>query len=52
MRHRLSHFPYQELNSDWLDTVIAVGKTEEAFLAEEKLLKDFREEAKSKNQLK
>jgi hypothetical protein len=52
MRHRLSHFPHQELDSDWLNTVIAVGKMEEVFLAEEKLLRDFREEAKPKNQLK
>jgi hypothetical protein len=32
--------------------VIAVGKREEAFLVEEKLLWDFREEVKPKNQLK
>jgi hypothetical protein len=32
--------------------VIAVRKMEEAFLAEETLLRDFREEAKPKNQLK
>jgi hypothetical protein len=32
--------------------VIGVRKTEEAFLAEEKLLRNFREEAKPKNQLK
>jgi hypothetical protein len=40
------------LDSDWLDTVIAVENKKEVFLAEEKLLKKFREEVKPKNQLK
>src|SRR6266849_6430942 len=52
MRHRLSQFPELALNQDWLDAVITVGKKEESFEAEEKLLKGFKEEAKPSKQLK
>jgi hypothetical protein len=52
MRHRLSQFPELDLDQDWLDAVITVGKKEESFEAEEKLLKGFKEEAKPSKQLK
>jgi hypothetical protein len=52
MRHRLSQFPDLDLDQDWLDAVITVGKKEESFEAEEKLLKGFKEEAKPSKQLK
>ena len=44
MRHRLSQFPEQELGQDWMEAVITVGKKEQAFEAEEKLLKQHRTE--------
>jgi hypothetical protein len=52
MRHRLSQFPELDLDQDLLDAVITVGKMEESFEAEEKLLKGFKEEAKPSKQLK
>jgi len=31
MRHRLSQFPELDLDQDWLDAVVTVGKKEESF---------------------
>jgi hypothetical protein len=39
MRHRLLQFPELDLDQDWLDVVITVGKKDASFEAEEKLLK-------------
>ena len=33
MRHRLSQFPDLDLDQDWLDAVVTVGKMEESFVA-------------------
>jgi len=52
MRHRLSQFPDLDLDQDWIDAVVTVGKKEESFEAEEKLLKGFKEEAKPTKQIK
>src|SRR3978361_1055922 len=52
MRHRLSQFPDLDLDQDWIDVVVTVGKKEESFEAEEKLLKGFKEEAKPSKQIK
>ena len=52
MRHRLSQFPELDLDQDWLDAVITVGKKEESFEAEEKLLKGFKEVVTPSKQLK
>src|SRR3978361_689728 len=52
MRHRFSQFPDLDLDQDWIDTVVTVGKKEESFEAEEKLLKGFKEEAKPTKQIK
>ena len=52
MRHRLSQFPELDLDQDWLDAVVTVGKKEESFEAEEKLLKGFKEDAKPAKRLK
>src|SRR3977135_4698308 len=51
MRHRLSQFPDLDLDQDWIDAVVTVGKKEESFEAEEKLLKGFKEEAKTTKQI-
>src|SRR3978361_1931145 len=52
MRHRLSQFLDLDLDQDWIDAVVTVGKKEEAFEAEEKLLKGLKEEAKPIKQIK
>src|SRR3978361_131967 len=52
MRHRQSQFPDLDLHQAWIDAVVTVGKKEESFEAEEKLLKGYQEEAKPIKQIK
>lgn len=42
MRRRLSMFREEYNDEDWLDLVVSVGKEEEGFLEEERLLKELR----------